>query len=122
MHPGAGKDAGHPRRDLVRYVAVWHADFRPVALGLVPGGAGGLRDGSRERLECRRVQAAHAGHRLDLRPVAAIHAVRRLRTVSLFVFMGRAAARPFFLRGGVRPANWRYVPRGTLYWLVCTYI
>src|SRR2546427_4322245 len=101
MHSGTTEDAGHPRRDLIGHVAVWHADLRSVALGPVPGGAGGLRDGSRERIERRRVQAAHAGHRLDLRPVAAIHAVRRLRTVSVFVFMGRAAARPFSCTGGV---------------------
>src|SRR6266404_5510363 len=97
MHPGAGKNASHPRCDLVGHVAIRHADFRSVTLGSIPGGASGLRDGSRERIERRRVQTPDAGYRLDLRHLAAIHAIGGIWKVSLFLFMGARRGAPFFI-------------------------
>ena len=68
-------------RDAIcgRHFAVRHADLRPVALGFVPGWTDRLRNRSRERVERRRLQAAHAGYRVDRRHFPAGHAVSWLR-------------------------------------------
>ena len=75
MHSGAGEDARHSRSDFFGHIAIRHADLRSVALGFVPGGPGELRDGSGERFERRRVQAAYAGNCVDVGHLAAIDAV-----------------------------------------------
>src|SRR3954451_11364837 len=75
MRAGSGEDAVESRRECGRSSATRHADLRSIAVGSVPGGAGQLRNGTRERLECRRLQAAHAGYCFDGRHFAAVDAV-----------------------------------------------
>ena len=79
MYSRAGKDALDSRRDRGRHFAIRHADLRSVALGSVPGGPDRLRNRARERVECRRLQAAHAGYRFDRRHFAAGDAVGWIR-------------------------------------------
>ena len=61
--------------------------FDQSLVGSVPGGAGQLRNRAGKRLERRRLQAAHAGHRVDRGHFAAVDAVGRVwRTVGSSAF------------------------------------
>src|ERR1700758_3253699 len=103
MYSRAGKDAVSTRRDRGRYLAIRHADLRPVAVGSVPGRPDRLRNGPRECIERRRLQTAYAGHRVDRRHFTAGDAVRwiwrkivseHLEVLS-FCVLGRAQGAPF---------------------------
>src|SRR5579871_1575185 len=104
MYSGAGKDEVDPRRNCGRHVAIRHADVRSVALGSVPGGAGQLRNGSRERFECRRLQAAYAGYRVNGGYLAAVDAVGGVwgevvpSPELLVASLGRESIAPFSFR------------------------
>src|SRR5947209_4483138 len=117
MYFGAGKDAFHSRRDCGGHIAIWHADFRSVSLGPVPGRPDQLRNRTRKRLQRRRLQAAYARHRINRRHLAASDAVIRLRPLSFASRTPGARKRAFFcLTTETRRKIFHIFPRRTL-WL-----